>query len=797
MSSYYEQEYSPPPSPSPAPRLRRSPKRLALHERTNSHTNQQTYPHPTIRPITDADAKVYATSPFPNAASQVFAPRGRDLLAPKATTSGSASPIIPVPNLSEPNPNPTFATPKVRDQDFSLNASIRPHVYNSSSHNGPRPEPTSAHSRPFSYPPGEVQSSSPITPLSYGIDVDRLAMVEGSNVNNDYLGVPSHLTPFAGRHGLSQSSPITPQTSSTTNRSGLGAIATVASDLSFDSTPMSVGSAASNGTVIRKRGFTGPVPPGFFSLFPPVPTPQSGSSRYDAVRPRRSSSAPPRPVSEGPLSPISTGTQSPVSPMSDSDDSARSSPRHSRSRSESLLQTPDRQYPVLQFPSGSSAVESVGSGQYEPESLDHLIPRKPVSRSNAVRWNSYMSTIPSESEPDTRSSLNRSSANKSELSTGRREEFRRSSSALPPPLEPDELPSGAIDFATLDTAFPLPEPLQVNRRSRQRISSTGSTIRVVSESMGSIPNSPPRRIGSPTSIYSRPEYRDSGSQTDAATILSKRGSWRENLPTWARYSNNFSNCQPQVSNEPVPGSYSHFINLNFGSSISCPNCSARWSPDVMSNLNQFPSHYHQKEVKFADDTTDSSRFYYANERKNRETIGRPLSRISSSSSRRHTISSLYEYPDSIQVVRNKQLYGPRPQSRLDWRRPQQQYVPSDRLSERSSDRLSDRPVSMPITPASPIDRSVFIGESIRGSIRDRSSWSPHLWYSRQSAFKRRTLFLEPSIDEEAEGKGLTKRNLQIWCFALGFIFPFSKFFSFLFFLFFRFLSFCLLIFSPF
>ena len=55
------------------------------------------------------------------------------------------------------------------------------------------------------------------------------------------------------------------------------------------------------------------------------------------------------------------------------------------------------------------------------------------------------------------------------------------------------------------------------------------------------------------------------------------------------------------------------------------------------------------------------------------------------------------------------------------------------------------------------------------------TWSPHLWHDRNSLDRRRSVFLQPSMDEAAEGIGLTKRNVQIICFSLGFIFPLAWF----------------------
>ena len=810
-----------PPTPSPAPRLRRSPKRQILHERTHSQTNQILAP--TIRPVTDPDAKVYATSPFPSSAAQVFTPGrvpggfgdGGLWDSPWGSRGGRGSRGLALSAHPPNNPglpqhsNTTFATAAVRDRELAppfINASPPPPpAHGFFTHNGPRLEPSGARLRPFSYPPGEVQEESIIrTPSSAGLDVDRLAMVEGSNnVNNDRNGVSSHLTvPLSSshlrNHELQQqsSSPYTPQTSNSSSagerRSGLGAIASVASNLSFQSTPMSVGTAGSSGTVIRSRGFSGATPPGFYALFPPNPKPQSPESRY--ARPRRSSSAPPRPVSEVPLSPITAGSDSPVSPVSslgsDEDLVSRKSsttPRHRYSRSEELLgSTPgSRRYPIVQYPSGSSVLEpqSAGSGQFGLLSPTHSIPRKPVSRSNAVRWNSYMSTIPSESEARSSAGLSQTAA----------EETRRSSRAIPEGLEQPRRvseprrSSTSFDFATLNGPFPMPEPLYVDKRaSKQRVASGGSTIRIVSGG-GSIrqsllpPRSPPpkdpRRLGSPTSTYSRNEYRDSGNQTDAAMQKQRpagRGSlifFRESIPAWARYSYNFSNGQFEFHNisEPIYYPPEHILLTSnppkeIPDVLTCPNCSVRWKPEPSPNLNQsnLNTSANASAAKKPAKTNKGKRVYYADEPTHRNTIGRPLSGISDSSSRRHTIGSLTE---SIRGARNRRsqqenaIRSPRGLRPIRPPRPPQR----------------DRPISMPITPATPLtpyDPSVFVGEDIRRPPPRRSGggWEPHLWHNRQSAMKRRSVFIVPSIDEAAE-KGLTRRNVQIWFFAVGFIFP--------------------------
>lgn len=69
----------------------------------------------------------------------------------------------------------------------------------------------------------------------------------------------------------------------------------------------------------------------------------------------------------------------------------------------------------------------------------------------------------------------------------------------------------------------------------------------------------------------------------------------------------------------------------------------------------------------------------------------------------------------------------------------------------------------------------YVITEVRGEHRRKVSqvWSPHLWHDRRSMGKRRSMFQVPSIDEQAEACALSRRNLQIALFAVGFIFPFG------------------------
>ncbi len=81
--------------------------------------------------------------------------------------------------------------------------------------------------------------------------------------------------------------------------------------------------------------------------------------------------------------------------------------------------------------------------------------------------------------------------------------------------------------------------------------------------------------------------------------------------------------------------------------------------------------------------------------------------------------------------------------------------------------------SLTITP---IENNNTVIAEVRGEPRRKVSqvWSPHLWHDRSCMGKRRTVFKAPSIDERAESNGLNRRNVQIFMFMLGFIFPFGE-----------------------
>ena len=61
-----------------------------------------------------------------------------------------------------------------------------------------------------------------------------------------------------------------------------------------------------------------------------------------------------------------------------------------------------------------------------------------------------------------------------------------------------------------------------------------------------------------------------------------------------------------------------------------------------------------------------------------------------------------------------------------------------------------------------------------GSYHLRHSWSPHLYPDRQEIAERSTAWIAPSMDSRTEPL-LGRRNVQVWSFCFGFIFPIAWF----------------------
>ena len=475
---------------SPPPRLRRSPKRRALHERSNSHANE--IAKPTLRVVGDSDAKIYASTPYPTVESQILSPRGRRVFDPGlVSVSPESQPTSATPRDDRPSDlisDPDHEQPRYSARNGSHSESPQPGTGSPSSH---------------------YAEESPQTPEpSSSIGVDRLEMDGGIVHEEPALDEIVQLPSVHGGRGSRDASATisAPATPNHGNRASLRAIASVASQLSVDST-------GSSDTVVVRRDARGPPDRGSYALFPAPPRP--GSSRST-----RSFSTPTQPeildVNRVSLSPVSsTSPTSPVSPLSP--DSPKfptppsrvyQAPAYAESNTAVDRSRPSLQYPVIRPAiSGTRAVSGF------------VIPRRPLRMSSRIAEelrSSHLSTIQSEGTDE------RNSGSEGGPRTNRRSSI---TSSL------------AVDRSSVSSYYPPVPPKPAFTRSRDF---SNSTIRVVDEAGDDISNLPtPILRGQASGFFSLPAERDSNRNSHYSVTRSgagSRGSFlRDSIPQWARY----------------------------------------------------------------------------------------------------------------------------------------------------------------------------------------------------------------------------------------------------------------------
>ncbi|MCJ1420361.1 hypothetical protein MMC32_006718 [Xylographa parallela] len=480
------------------PRLRRSPKRRALHERSDSHANEITAP--TLRVVGDSDAKIYASTPFPTTESQILSPRGRKVFDHDVSVSSPSQPTpatLQAPRTPNPISGPNHGqlhTSAQNGSDSELSQTA-----------------TESPSSDFSKEPPQTVESSSI------IGVDRLDMdgdlVHDERASDEIVQLPSV---YGSRDGRGRSLTSIPNTPSNDYRASLRAIASVASQLSLDS-------AGSSDTVVR-RSVRGPLPRGSYALYP-------GHSRPGSSGSSRSLSTPPRLLEPEPdtkrisLSPVSsTSPTSPVSPLSPSSadfptppQRVSESPTYATSRATVSQRQPTLQYPVIRAPSASRSF--AGSS--------NKIPRRPVGmseRSAEEQRNPHLSTIYSEGTEG------RSSGS----DDARQQRINSATSSL------------VVDGSSISSYYPPVPPARVFARSRDV---TNSTIRVVNEEGDDISELPtPILRGQTSSFFNLPSAERTQSRGShysmTRTGTGSRGSFlRDSIPAWARYFHRNGNRQ--------------------------------------------------------------------------------------------------------------------------------------------------------------------------------------------------------------------------------------------------------------
>lgn len=463
---------------------RSPPKRAALHERSESQTNERT-----LRLVGEPQAPIYG-SPFPTKPSQILSPRSYGGQGP------SEGAQLAVPHSLKPS-NETRAV----IEDTPTVATSRNLQEDPGNEDHEHDVPTIQR---FSTDASYHTSSS----LTTGMDPstsfleDEEPEEESGRLSDDIVQLPSV------RSRAETFGPLT--SSNTLNPSFRQPVATKESDSSLSS-------SNSTGTVIVKRNRHGGKRASY-SAFPTVARPSSSRSNLSVSPPQKSASKEPeeRYSQISPVSPISPDSPEFAGP---SERRISSVPMYTNLQAASHSSL-NLQYPVIRPPSASASwVEA-------PTSAPQRVPRIPDR--NPDRWNPHLSTVPSVrseatgSQSEGRNSqhtwLESSRVSKASSSMGAN---ARGSSDLPP------IPSPQRYTGNVDTE-PLPSPPPIHPRNY-----TGSTIRVVDEQEDRPLDVPPTIPGSRDSTHL--DVPSADNRNSVVTRPSSRASFfRDSIPAWAK-----------------------------------------------------------------------------------------------------------------------------------------------------------------------------------------------------------------------------------------------------------------------
>jgi len=489
--------------PSPSRPLRGSPlRRGALHERTDSHTNERA--GPTLRLVGEPQANVYNKTPYPTKSSQILPPQEVSYLGHDSTVASILNPYAPTPYY---NPAPRKASDtsvEIRGGNVGQRAQpIRQDTQQSSTDASVRTASTRDSPPPNSPPPD--------TSTSF-LSMDQ-QIPDTTGFSDDIVELPS-VEP--------RPHPISPLSSSNPADFAERRPAPKDSDTSLSST---LSSTNSTGTMVVRKNRDGRNRASY-SAFPYTGRPSSSKSNI-SISPAQG------PLRTGPDEGLTSS--SPVSPSSPVltplECRISSAPGH--------IHFP-RCRPgdgKLQYPTTKPVSASASWAE-----LSFAAPQRPARgvERNQERWNPHLSTVPSEGtgsgsysggrtiqrlwSPDSsRASGSSSNILNSRISSDQ-PPLPRASSELPTiaaaESEPPALPSSPPNYPSLP-------PL------RQR-DGTGSTIRLVNE----------HEVGGPNTLQAIPGSRDS--EHVGPTPGEKRGNimwvrpgsrasfFRDSIPAWAK-----------------------------------------------------------------------------------------------------------------------------------------------------------------------------------------------------------------------------------------------------------------------
>lgn len=337
--------------PSPPRTLRRSPPRRALHERSESHTNEVS--GPCLRTTGDSKPQIYRSSPFPTQASQVLSPKGREagwVFEDEVDVSDDEGP------RRDWAPAPLRITKDKVGQDVASGRGSGVGVQTS-----------------HTLLPDDPDSVEGTVPTLLDAQHDPMAgnrHEPARPVSDEIIELPS-LPRNGSREGWAETSNSGSSVLGFQDATSRGYLPSKISENSLSSTE-------SSATVIRKTRDRSSRP--LYSAFPP-----GSSSRPTSSWSYQAPWTPPKPTISSPIERYSPASSASVTP----EDRRISSTASHASLQEAIDARADVQYPVVRPP--AFAGSRAESSENIPKRSSRLSNRKSLQK-----WNPHLSTVQSE-----------------------------------------------------------------------------------------------------------------------------------------------------------------------------------------------------------------------------------------------------------------------------------------------------------------------------------------------------------------------------------------------------------------
>lgn len=471
-----------------------SPKRRALHERTDSDNNELSAP--SVRLVKDDSEHIYSSNPFPTRPSHVLLPGYRPGLGYEENEASVSNKIISTR---------THATPTIGNRAGKGKRRLIATAEGDTLYTG-SPSTFDGSSSAPDHSPTITPASASATRLSYSADLG--ADLE-ERVSDEIIQLPSIQEPF-----ISTCSATLPE--SPTLAPALTNI-TATDRMSSRPSDESISSSATTGTVQRTRP-TEPPSRASYTAFPPLNRPSSSRSARSASAPF----TPPNPAVN-----YSGDYLPPTSQGNFPSEGRRTSPVPLQSDIQAAIDSgASVQYPIIRPPaaSGSWADAGINIPKRTTRTYEQDAPR---------RWNPHLSTVHSESTDET--------GNERISYPGQYGERGNMN------------PSNAVEDR-IGSSDALEPPRSLFPRNRD---GTGSTIRVVNEDDDKPKDAQRQTLRSRASgvlsiLSSSSVKRKSLKAGEVRTEPGSRGSFlRDSIPAWARYVFSVTGILPKLSIQQV------------------------------------------------------------------------------------------------------------------------------------------------------------------------------------------------------------------------------------------------------